>query len=867
MAFNNLQNHLNNYCNQINGVNNNNENNDNNNENDGENDENIKIMSVSWQQGKLACCYYKLSTMELFVTHEAPDRPPEFPLLLNLYRYVKPTFMIASGSNIFLKYIIKIMGFSTNEINLDNLKINRKRNKSQMLSIKNFIIYPYDSKTIQQNYQKIIKLNLPGMERLYGTINSNYNKNNDNDIDDDDNNNNSSNLQIKFTEEDRRIFISSILPLNQDEVLLCLGNLLNYIDNKWKPYIYHTNQQIATIDGNLRITNLKIFFLQSQLLISDSTLLSFQIFKCLQHPSGFIKGSNINTKEGYSIYNLLNNCQSRIASKSLQSLLLQPIRDISQLQLSFSTINWYINEYNHHNHNDNNKWIIFKRYLKNIRNISQIFRNITINPNNIKNWKMLKQTIYNSYLIMKFCQDCVKNNSNCNLIEQLANNTLSEEDKQSLQNILYTLNAVIDLEESLIQNKFIIKENFDIDLDEKKSKMISIQDELQTIVRKQVEMIPDLLLDNIFGYYIPEYGYVIKIDKNQNLDSNSNSTNYINNNQIIQKLINTTNLKLLIETNVSYYFTSLICENLNQKYGDIYSEICEHELRICDRLIKYLNNHLPAIQEIINLCIQLDYMMSFAITAIERYFIKPEILYNNDNNNDGQLIHIEQGRHILWEIKQNSFITNNTKISKLNNNLITILIAPNASGKSVYMKQIGIIAYLTHIGCYVPAKFTKISLLDGIHTQMYDTESLYEATSSFLSDLQQMSYIMNTSTGQSLVLIDEFGKGTTDIEGQSLLVACIEEFLKRGENNCPITIISTHYTDIINYFKTTKYVQIQTLECERNDNGEIIPKFKLKTLDINSNNNNNLNNNFKSPIMINRIKQYLTKILPSKENL
>lgn len=115
------------------------------------------------------------------------------------------------------------------------------------------------------------------------------------------------------------------------------------------------------------------------------------------------------------------------------------------------------------------------------------------------------------------------------------------------------------------------------------------------------------------------------------------------------------------------------------------------------------------------------------------------------------------GWHILVSLHRKC-VPNDTLVTIDKKNLINILIAPNASGKSVYMKTVAQITYLAHIGSYVPATKAQISVVDAIYTRMHCPESLFLGKSSFLIELQQLSNVIMNSSSRSLILIDELGK-------------------------------------------------------------------------------------------------------------
>lgn len=124
-----------------------------------------------------------------------------------------------------------------------------------------------------------------------------------------------------------------------------------------------------------------------------------------------------------------------------------------------------------------------------------------------------------------------------------------------------------------------------------------------------------------------------------------------------------------------------------------------------------------------------------------------------------------------------------------------IMTGPNHSGKSVYLKQVALIVYLAHIGSYVPAEQACVGLTDRLLTRIATRESVSRNESAFAIDLKQTAFSMNFATRRSLILIDEFGKGTNAMDGAGLLSALLEHFLNLGED-APRVLAATHFHEI-----------------------------------------------------------------------
>lgn len=267
------------------------------------------------------------------------------------------------------------------------------------------------------------------------------------------------------------------------------------------------------------------------------------------------------------------------------------------------------------------------------------------------------------------------------------------------------------------------------------------------------------------------------------------------------------------------YFSSPLCAEMSEQYGHLYVEIREREQEICDRLMEHLYERLYDIHHAISYCAQLDCTMAMASFSLTHEMVCPEIV------NDRKVLEIQNGRHLLVSV-QRKCIPNDTSISVDKKNLINILIAPNASGKSVYMKEVAQITYLAHIGSYVPATQATISVVDAIYTRMYCPESMYLSKSSYLVELQQMSNVIMNSSSKSLILVDEMGQGTTETDGKALLIACLQHLAGRGDK-APISFVTTHYTDVYEHMVNTEWVSMKTFEMIQSNNGGLMSTFKV----------------------------------------
>lgn len=243
-------------------------------------------------------------------------------------------------------------------------------------------------------------------------------------------------------------------------------------------------------------------------------------------------------------------------------------------------------------------------------------------------------------------------------------------------------------------------------------------------------------------------------------------------------------------------------------------DIKDREIEIIYALGVKILQHEELLIRTSELCGDLDCLVALAIGARKYNLFQPRVVEHN-------VIRIKGGRHLLQELTVPSYVPNDTFIvggsgiegvsDETVNTLLTnasspsqrntegpsllIMTGPNYSGKSVYLKQIALIVYLAHIGSFVPAESAIIGLTDKILTRITTQESISRNESAFMIDLQQVALATTLATRRSLVLIDEFGKGTSSVDGAGLACGVFEHFLSLGPE-MPKVLGATHFHEI-----------------------------------------------------------------------
>ena len=223
------------------------------------------------------------------------------------------------------------------------------------------------------------------------------------------------------------------------------------------------------------------------------------------------------------------------------------------------------------------------------------------------------------------------------------------------------------------------------------------------------------------------------------------------------------------------------------------------ELKIFEEIKQKVVDNAPALQDICKGIAGLDCINSLAAVAIKQKYVRPIIAQRESK------IVIKGGRHPVIEqtMSQNQYISNDCLLDEDDNNVI-ILTGPNMSGKSTYMKSVALIVLLAQIGSYVPAEMAEIAVVDRIFTRIGASDDLLNNQSTFMVEMLEVSEILNCATENSLLILDEIGRGTSTYDGLSIAWAIIEEIAKVIKAK---TLFATHYHEITDLEEKLKGVK------------------------------------------------------------
>ena len=276
-------------------------------------------------------------------------------------------------------------------------------------------------------------------------------------------------------------------------------------------------------------------------------------------------------------------------------------------------------------------------------------------------------------------------------------------------------------------------------------------------------------------------------------------------------------------TNVERYTTDELKKHENDVFSSQFKSI-ELEQKIFSDMTEYAKSYVDLLKETAHFLAKIDVLLSFANTAIESNYVKPEMTDTNE-------LYIKDGRHPVVEkiLPMGEYVPNDLKLvadtKTYEDTQFMILTGPNMAGKSTYMRQNALIVLLAQIGSFVPASYARIGIVDKIFTRVGAVDDLSLGQSTFMVEMNETAYILNSATEKSLILLDEIGRGTSTYDGVAIAWSVAEYIATKIKAR---TIFATHYHELNVMPKSIEQIKNYRITLSE-ENGEI--KFLRKVIE------------------------------------
>jgi DNA mismatch repair protein MutS len=451
-----------------------------------------------------------------------------------------------------------------------------------------------------------------------------------------------------------------------------------------------------------------------------------------------------------TLFEVLDQTSTPMGARLLHKWIIMPLKELKPIQERLGVVEFLIK-----------KEPLLEEFLTHIKQIGDLERLISkvglqkVGPRELC---QLKKALYHIESVKKIAEE-VKNPFLSVLADQLNPClTIREKLERELQQ---------DPPALLIKGN-VIAEGIDEDLDRLRKIAFGGKDYLVEIQKREAAItgIPSLKVafNNVFGYYL--------------------EVTHTHKDKVPADWIRKQTL-----VNAERYITPELKQYEEQILG-AEEKIQQIEIRLYNELVYQVAAYIKQIQLNAFQIAQLDVLLCFAQLAIKNHYVKPEIT-------TGKALDIKGGRHPVIEKRLpvgEEYITNDVFLDNDTQQII-IITGPNMSGKSAILRQTGLIVLMAQMGCFVPAKAASIGLIDKIFTRVGASDNLSSGESTFMVEMNETASILNNISDNSLILLDEIGRGTSTYDGISIAWA-IAEFLHTHPTARPKTLFATHYHEL-----------------------------------------------------------------------
>ena len=454
------------------------------------------------------------------------------------------------------------------------------------------------------------------------------------------------------------------------------------------------------------------------------------------HPSGQLQ---------YTLLGVLDKTATAMGSRCLRRWIHRPLRDQKQIQDRYDSIASLINDRLYHD---------LQPLFRSVGDIERISSRIALKSARPRDLVVLRQTL----AVLPALQTQLLTLDSCQHISKLCA-------QLSPQPHLLTLlqAAIVDNPPVLIRDGGVIAAGYDAELDALRHLS---QNADQFLIDMEVRERLDTGISTLKVNYNRVHGYYIEI-------SNSHA----------EKVPLHYTRKQTLKGAERYITEEL--KNFEDKVLSARDKSLSYEKALYEDLLEQILGQLHAIQSCATALTELDVLVNFAERAETLDLVQP--LLNSESG-----IEIEAGRHLVVEqLARTPFVANDLEFSDQRRMLI--ITGPNMGGKSTYMRQAALIVLMAHIGCYVPAKRFNCGPIDKIFTRIGASDDLASGRSTFMVEMSETANILHNATRNSLILMDEIGRGTSTFDGLSLAWACAD-YLSRHTH--AYTLFATHYFEL-----------------------------------------------------------------------
>ncbi len=475
----------------------------------------------------------------------------------------------------------------------------------------------------------------------------------------------------------------------------------------------------------------------------------------------------LNQQHNHSLYSLLNHCVTPMGKRLLSRWLNNPVRDHQQLDQRLKLVRLFVQD---------EAFASGRQLLREIGDMERILARIAIKTARPRDLSRLCTSLSQLPAIQQFLVQ-LNTHTTQNIVQQM-------QDHNTLQSLLKA--AIIAEPPLLLRDGGVIATGYDQELDQLRQLKDNADQFLIALEQKEREKTG---INTLKVNYNRVHGFYIEISR-------------VHSEQVPQHYIRRQTLK----ASERYIIPEL--KAFEEKILSAQEKALAREKFLYEQLLEQILPHLPGLQQTAHALCQLDVLLNFAERAHQLNWCCPEFTVEKKD------FEIIQGRHpVIEQVQEEAFIANDFHLDQQQR--MYLITGPNMGGKSTYMRQVALITLLAHIGSYVPADKALFPPIDRIFTRIGAQDDLSSGRSTFMVEMTETANILNNATSNSLVLMDEIGRGTSTYDGLSLAYASASYLAQEIKS---YTLFSTHYFELTQLAQQYPQISNIHLDADEHDN-------------------------------------------------